>query len=53
MAEGIFQSIAKDAKYKGKIGAIDSCGTGEFEVLFAINELHHHSLCTPLPNALH
>lgn len=28
MAEGIFQSIAKEAKYQGKIGTIDSCGTG-------------------------
>lgn len=28
MAEGIFQSIAKEDKYKGKIGTIDSCGTG-------------------------
>lgn len=28
MAEGIFQSIAKEDKYEGKIGKIDSCGTG-------------------------
>lgn len=29
MAEGIFQHLAKEDKYKGKIGTIDSCGTGE------------------------
>lgn len=28
MAEGIFQSLAKQPQYKDKIGAIDSCGTG-------------------------
>lgn len=30
MAEGIFQSIAKEDKYKGKIDKIDSCGTGRW-----------------------
>ena len=28
MAEGIFQHMARQPEYKGKIGAIDSCGTG-------------------------
>ena len=28
MAEGIFQSLAKQPEYKGKIGRVDSCGTG-------------------------
>lgn len=30
MAEGIFQSIAKEDKYQGKIGKIDSCGTAAY-----------------------
>lgn len=29
MAEGIFQNLAQQPEYKGKIGRIDSCGTGE------------------------
>lgn len=28
MAEGIFQHLAQQPPYKGKIGRIDSCGTG-------------------------
>lgn len=28
MAEGIFQHIAQQPQYKGRIGQIDSCGTG-------------------------
>lgn len=32
MAEGIFQHLAKDPQYKGKIGEIDSCGTGKIEI---------------------
>lgn len=28
MAEGIFQSLAQQPQYKGKIGKVDSCGTG-------------------------
>lgn len=32
MAEGIFQHLAKDPQYKGKIGEIDSCGTGKTEI---------------------
>jgi len=28
MAEGVFQSIAKEEPYKGRISKIDSCGTG-------------------------
>jgi hypothetical protein len=28
MAEGIFQSLAKQPNLKDKIGRIDSCGTG-------------------------
>ncbi|KHN93897.1 low molecular weight phosphotyrosine protein phosphatase [Metarhizium album ARSEF 1941] len=30
MAEGIFQSLAKQPQYKGKIGRIDSCGTAAY-----------------------
>lgn len=29
MAQGIFQHMAQDPKYKGRIGRIDSCGMGE------------------------
>lgn len=28
MAEGIFQNMAKQPEMKGKIGSVDSCGTG-------------------------
>lgn len=28
MAEGIFQSLAQQPELKGKIGRVDSCGTG-------------------------
>ncbi|ODA80677.1 hypothetical protein RJ55_03636 [Drechmeria coniospora] len=30
MAEGIFQHLAKDARYKDKIGRVDSCGTAAY-----------------------
>ncbi|PHH75604.1 hypothetical protein CDD82_4376 [Ophiocordyceps australis] len=30
MAEGIFQNLAKQPQYKGKIGRIDSCGTAAY-----------------------
>lgn len=30
MAEGIFQNLAQQPQYKGKIGTIDSCGTGSW-----------------------
>ncbi|KAK9445353.1 low molecular weight phosphotyrosine protein phosphatase [Metarhizium brunneum] len=30
MAEGIFQSLAKQPQYQGKIGRIDSCGTAAY-----------------------
>ncbi|QPH04766.1 hypothetical protein C2857_002029 [Epichloe festucae Fl1] len=30
MAEGIFQNLAKQPQYKGKIGKIDSCGTAAY-----------------------
>ncbi|KAG6030851.1 hypothetical protein E4U41_007750 [Claviceps citrina] len=32
MAEGIFQSLAQQPQYKGKIGKIDSCGTGAYHI---------------------
>lgn len=28
MAEGIFQHLAKQPQYSGRIGRVDSCGTG-------------------------
>ncbi|KJZ76833.1 hypothetical protein HIM_03710 [Hirsutella minnesotensis 3608] len=30
MAEGIFQHMAKQPQYKGKIGRVDSCGTAAY-----------------------
>ncbi|KND88411.1 Low molecular weight phosphotyrosine protein phosphatase [Tolypocladium ophioglossoides CBS 100239] len=30
MAEGIFQDLAKQPRYKGKIGRVDSCGTAAY-----------------------
>jgi hypothetical protein len=33
MAEGIFRDLAKKPEYEGKIGRIDSCGTGEGTLL--------------------
>ncbi|CAH0048974.1 unnamed protein product [Clonostachys solani] len=30
MAEGIFRNLAKQPEYSGKIGKIDSCGTGAY-----------------------
>ncbi|KAG9255829.1 low molecular weight phosphotyrosine protein phosphatase [Emericellopsis atlantica] len=30
MAEGIFRHIVKDPQYQGRIGKIDSCGTGAY-----------------------
>ncbi|PNY25925.1 Uncharacterized protein TCAP_04128 [Tolypocladium capitatum] len=32
MAEGIFQDLAKQPRYKDKIGRIDSCGTAEYHI---------------------
>ncbi|GAO17925.1 uncharacterized protein UV8b_00382 [Ustilaginoidea virens] len=30
MAEGVFQNLAKQPQYKGRIGKIDSCGTAAY-----------------------
>ncbi|KAI0134002.1 phosphotyrosine protein phosphatase I superfamily [Xylariales sp. AK1849] len=30
MAEGVFRSLAKQEAYEGKLGTIDSCGTGAY-----------------------
>ncbi|KAK3327069.1 phosphotyrosine protein phosphatase I superfamily [Cercophora scortea] len=32
MAEGVFQSMAKKAPYKGHVSKIDSCGTGGYHI---------------------
>lgn len=39
MAEGVFQNLVKQPQYEGKIGRIDSCGTGWWPMLSLLSSL--------------